>query len=95
MNVDDLFIYDLKYGKFNCQLVNGEFYTMDDEYMNEDLCSITDRLEDYGYLIDKGSLFNLKCKYCGSDKFFIIPFSKSDNTPADIDKFTGNPDESG
>jgi circadian clock protein KaiC len=92
MNVDDLFIYDLKYGKLNSQLINGEFYAIGDEYMNDNLSSIMERLQDYGYLNDNGSLFNLKCKYCGSDKFLIIPFSKSGNIPVDMDKSINNPD---
>ena len=44
MNVDDLFIYDLKYGKLNGQLINGEFYAIDGEYMDEDLPGILERL---------------------------------------------------
>ena len=55
-NVDDLFIYDLKDGKLTGPLIHGEFYAIGDVYMNEDLPAILERLEDYGYVTEQGSV---------------------------------------
>jgi len=88
MNIDDAFLYDLKYGDLSAKFIDNVFCVTEDTYMNEDIHAIIERLVNSGYLLYSGKRFGVKCKYCGYDKFYAIPYNKETNTPVEnsIDK---------
>ncbi len=73
MNVDDILLYDLKYGDLHETLINDTFYPTEETYLDEDLNSIIERLIDLDYLESSQKIYPAKCKYCGYSKFMVVP----------------------
>ena len=86
MKIEDIFLYDLKYGKLKDKMIDGILYSMEETYMGEDMDDIIARLKDSGHISSADKRHAARCNYCGNDTFYIIQYStpqnKSGNTGA-------------
>ena len=86
MKIEDIFLYDLKYGKLKDKMTDSILYSMEETYMGEDMDDIIARLKDSGHISSADKRHAARCNYCGNDTFYIIQYStpqnKSGNTGA-------------
>lgn len=91
MKIEDVFLYDIKYGKLKNSVSDNVFYSTEQTYMGEDMDELIARLVDAGYVSYSGKRYAARCNYCGNDTFYVIPYSVEENMPANME----TPDNSG
>ena len=78
MKIEELFLYDLKYGRLKSAVSDGVFYSSGQMYMEETVDEIIYRLKHSELASFSGKRYMAKCKYCGNDTFYIVPYTEDD-----------------
>ena len=85
MKIEELFFYDLKYGRLKSAVSDGIFYSTGKMYMDEEVDEILSRLKHSELTSYSGKRYMGKCKYCGNDTFYIVPYTEDDKLALHMD----------
>ncbi len=85
MKIEELFLYDLKYGRLKSAVSSGVFYSTGKMYMDEEVDELISRLKHSELASYSGKRYMAKCKYCGNDTFYIVPYTEDDNLASNME----------